>query len=288
MQDMPELFVTYITSCKGRLAHLRQTLPRVVSQPGVHCVVVDYDCPDGTARWVEENCPSVEVVKFSNTPGFSIAKARNAGAAVAKTEWLAFFDADILVEQDFFARLRPVLQSGSFYRVSPVTMDTWGSVICRREAFERAEGYDTVYQGWGVEDDDLYDTLEFIGLKHRRFDGSAVAAIPHDDAMRTRFHDVSRRVSHQCNQIYRHTKLDLMRMNRSLMPRDLRESMYEQIRSKALQQHQLSSSGLEFDVVLPPIRIDAPDVSRTLGKRPQTRMARRVTYSVTWDDLKAE
>jgi len=158
----------------------------------------------------------------------------------------------------------------------------------REGLFERAGGYDTVYQGWGVEDDDLYSTLESLGTKQCRFQGSTASAIGHTDELRTRFYQTTRRVSHQVNHVYRYAKLDLMRMNRSLMPQEIRESMYSQIRSRFLQQHEESASRLDFDLGLPPVTIEAPDISRTLGRRPQTRIERRITYSVTWDDLKAE
>lgn len=280
--------ITYITTCKGRLDHLRQSLPCVASQPGVHCIVVDYDCPDGTAQWVTENYPQVQVVKVSNTPGFSLARARNAGAAAARSDWLALFDADILVAPDFFAKLQSQLERGTFYRVTPLTLETWGSVICEREACQRAGGYDTVYQGWGVEDDDFYSALEFLGVKQRRFEGSTVSPLNHGNVLRTRYYDVDRRISHQCNQIYRLTKLDLMRLNRTLVPLEIRESIYDQVKSRVLRQHEAATSRLEFELILPPVMFDAPDVSNTLGRHPQTRMERRLSYSVNWDDLKAE
>ena len=116
---MPRL--TWITTCKGRLEHLRHTLPRVVAQPDLACVVVDFSCPDGTADWVQKHHPQVTVVEAANEPGFSAPRARNLGAAAARTEWLGFFDADILLAADFSTAVLPLLRPGAFFRPTPVT-----------------------------------------------------------------------------------------------------------------------------------------------------------------------
>ncbi len=38
-----------ITTCKGRLEHLKQTLPAMLAQKDSEVIVVDYSCPHGTA-----------------------------------------------------------------------------------------------------------------------------------------------------------------------------------------------------------------------------------------------
>ena len=35
--------ICFVVTCKGRLHHLRQTLPALAAQAGTECVVVDYD-----------------------------------------------------------------------------------------------------------------------------------------------------------------------------------------------------------------------------------------------------
>ena len=46
MSNAMDPIFSIITTCKGRLGHLRRTLPAMLDQPGVE--VVD-DCPEGTA-----------------------------------------------------------------------------------------------------------------------------------------------------------------------------------------------------------------------------------------------
>ena len=72
--------LSYITTCKGRLSHLQQTLPRIADQPHVECIVVDYGCPERCGDWVEAHHPNVMVVRTGPTEGFNASRARNAGA----------------------------------------------------------------------------------------------------------------------------------------------------------------------------------------------------------------
>ena len=39
-----------VTTCKGRLGNLKQSLPTFVAEAAAEVVVVDYDCPEGTGR----------------------------------------------------------------------------------------------------------------------------------------------------------------------------------------------------------------------------------------------
>lgn len=58
--------------------------------PGVEIVVVDDGSTDETAL----QGPALEGVRYVRGPGAGVAAARNAGAAVARGEWLAFLDDD--------------------------------------------------------------------------------------------------------------------------------------------------------------------------------------------------
>jgi hypothetical protein len=68
--------IAFVVTCKGRLHHLRQSLPLLASQPDCECVVVDYDCPDQTHLWVAEHFPAVRVVRVSDAPAPGISAPR--------------------------------------------------------------------------------------------------------------------------------------------------------------------------------------------------------------------
>ena len=106
--------IGFVTVSKGRLHHIRQTLPLMAAQQADKLIVVDYSCPDGTGDWVEANVPAAQVVRVTDDPGFSLTRARNIGARHAGTDWLVFADADIVTEAGWLAWMRDNLQGGRF------------------------------------------------------------------------------------------------------------------------------------------------------------------------------
>ena len=80
--------IAFITTCKGRLKHIQQTLPTMVAENPYEIILVDYGCPQGTGDWAESNYPSVKVVRVNDDPGFCAARARNIGAGHSTAPWL--------------------------------------------------------------------------------------------------------------------------------------------------------------------------------------------------------
>ncbi len=266
---MPDLSI--ITTCKGRLAHLQQTLPLMAGQ-GRDCevIVVDYGCPDGTAAWVVAHFPEVKIVEVRAETAFHIARARNLGAQAAVSPWLMFVDADVLLAAGFAAYMRPLLAPGCYYRPAPLTPDTWGSMLVSRDDFLAVGGYDEVLRDWGGEDDDLYHRLDaFAKLSLVSFPGSMVTALTHDDAARTRFFGESDRwFSHRINALYLHIKYDLTLLAGGQTPDcAVLLSVYEEVRRTVRQAAAREAQRMHFTVGLParpsvPLRLSC--LSRTL------------------------
>jgi glycosyltransferase involved in cell wall biosynthesis len=87
--------IAFVTTSKGRLNHIKETLPLMAAQNPDEIIVVDYGCPDGTGDWVEANFPVVKVVRIDDDPGFCVSRARNRGAAKSACDLICFIDADI-------------------------------------------------------------------------------------------------------------------------------------------------------------------------------------------------
>jgi GT2 family glycosyltransferase len=244
----------FITTCKGRLEHLKRSLPTRVDQPGTSSVVVDYDCPDGTAAWVATNHPGVHVVKVENRPFFNASEARNLGAAheVARAaKWLCFIDADVLLNQDFSRVVTALLEPGFLFLANVDRFDATGMCICGREDFDAIGGYDTAFRGYGVEDEDLVMRLRMRGARVKRFPGTVLAAIlRHDGAMRTAHHaqkDID--VSVTVNQAYSRAKWDLIRQKGEDMPLPVRQQLYQYVLD-AFERHGASAQPLRLRVPL--------------------------------------
>lgn len=181
--------IAFVTVCRGRLHHLRQSLPLMAEQQPDELIVVDYGCPDGTGDWVEANVPRAKVVRASQADGgFNISRARNLGAAAASSEWLFFVDADILLKPTLGDALRGGLKPGSYYQPATQASNTgsqiYGSFACTAADFARIAGYDEVIEGWGREDKDLYLRLQLAGVKKAFYAPGLLGVIKHGDAER--------------------------------------------------------------------------------------------------------
>jgi hypothetical protein len=241
--------VTFVTVCKGRLAHLKQSLPAAAAQ--APCVVVEHACPDGTAAWVSANHPDVRVVRMNAAGRFSVATARNAGAAAVAGEWICFLDADVVPAPGFIEALEPLLRPGQYYRPWPVNEDTWGTAVCARADFERIDGYDEAFGEWGGEDDDLYHRLQASGVRPAQYPGHLLSTIAHDEAMRMRFHSVKdREVSRRLNFAYMRLKRDVHAIVGGEPEIRVRRALFDEVR-RVLSGSLSAGSEARISVTLP-------------------------------------
>jgi glycosyltransferase involved in cell wall biosynthesis len=244
--------ISIVTTCKGRLRHLEQTLPRMVAQEGVECVVVDYGCPQGSGDWVSAHYPDVRVVRVTDDPGFSASRARNLGARAARGPWLAFVDADILLAPAFARTLRPLLRPGSFLLAEPVTGSAFGTCVCLREEFRSVGGYDEVLRNWGGEDRDLYLRLQMRGIRRGGFPAGLISTIAHDDAARLAHSDVKdTELLLKIARLYVGAKTDVLRLSGRPLPLEARGDLYQRARHAVLQAAEAGSRRVVMELSFP-------------------------------------
>jgi glycosyltransferase involved in cell wall biosynthesis len=180
--------LAFVTTCKGRLHHLKETLPLMAAQQPDELIVVDYSCPQGAGDWVEANFPQAKVVRVTGEERFNPSRARNAGAAAATSEWLFFVDADIRVGEALAQTLRDAVTPGNFYRPTyPLGRNAgqaYGSFCVSAEDFAAVEGFVEVIEGWGYEDQDIYERLE-LRAERGRYSFDMIEVIAHDDSARS-------------------------------------------------------------------------------------------------------
>jgi glycosyltransferase involved in cell wall biosynthesis len=102
----PRPVASVIVPCKGRLHHLRRTLPNMLAQQcdfGYEVIVVDYSCPQETYDWCcGLNVRNLTVLKvLDDAESFNHSRCRNCGACNAVGSVLAFVDADVRLEPDW-------------------------------------------------------------------------------------------------------------------------------------------------------------------------------------------
>ena len=207
--------VAFVTVCKGRLHHIQETLPLIVAQHPDEVVVVDYGCPQNVGDWVEANFSSVKVVRVVDDPGFCVSRGRNLGALSTSSPSICFIDADVKIAPGFVDWIRANADARHFHRNGVVDekrdLETYGTFVCPREAFEAVAGFDEVFRGWGGEDDDIFLRLVRTGIKEADYPSEFVEAISHDDQDRMKFHaQKDKYLQNMLNLFYIHGKLSAM------------------------------------------------------------------------------
>lgn len=217
-----------ITTCKGRLQHLQNSLPRFMAQADSEVIVVDYDCPQNTRGYVMDHFPQAKLVEIDNKPKFHLTHARNCGAAVAEGEFLVFVDADIIISPDFTQRLELTEDQFGIFMFDN---DARGSCVLSRKAFEEIGQYDEVVFGYSQEDLEIYMRLELAGKTGVALANDMIAEIQrHTNQERVVFGDMGRKLSYVRGKLYRDAKRYLLLFSRAKeLPYDTRLALWQKI-----------------------------------------------------------
>jgi glycosyltransferase involved in cell wall biosynthesis len=185
-----------VVTCKGRLSHLKLTLPGFLFQlpPTNKLVVVDYGDPDGAFDYCKSiGDPRIVAVQLlTGTEIFNLSHARNCGANLLPSDILAFVDADSLLHADFLSQAAGLIRIGRAVltrrNLRDRKSDTCGLCCVRTDVFHRVRGYDEAFQGWGPEDSDFYKRVNGIGVVHDFPAHLYPATLQHSNMERTRFY----------------------------------------------------------------------------------------------------
>lgn len=74
-----------------------------------------------------------------------------------------------------------------------------------------------------------------------------------------------------------------MKLGRAFMPLALRQQVYAQIRAKLDALHERGKHEVDIEILLPKASIEFPVTEEAAGQRAFTRVARKLHYSVLWD-----
>lgn len=195
--------IVSITTCKGRLSHLKKTLPAFVKEFD-RCVVVDWGCPDKSGEWAINNGASA-LWAGTDTDRFHKTKALNLGAELALklgATRLVFLDADtILIKSisghllglgDKLIALTGVKRGEPVHNGKPSWRSSKANVIgflsCSAGAFQSINGFDENFISWGYEDLDMrLRLIADAGCKPVWIDETCFAAIVHPNELRMQF-----------------------------------------------------------------------------------------------------
>lgn len=196
--------LSIITTCKGRLDHLRYTLPLFAGQHGVEheVIVVDYSDPDECHRWIAcQPQRNIRAVCVPDRPHFNLSHARNCGARIARGGVLVFLDADVLAPPSLMVQVMELFASSRAPGVVLATrfLRSQGQVAVLAGVFHAVRGYDETLEGWGYEDNDFADRVEHAAGPMARSPRGWVHFIEHDDQLRTEHYAIQKDQSHARN-----------------------------------------------------------------------------------------
>ena len=179
--------VSYGITCKGRLHHLSNTLPRNLAaerdDPDVEFVLLDYQSEDGMADHVRQTFAAEiaagRIVYAHNreAPFFRMAHAKNMVARLSSGDILCNLDADNVLPAGYAGFLRERFAERRDITVSPRELSIRdffmmrfvrrvlnlvrrppglsGRIAVTRENFYRLGGYNETFSAWGQDDADF-------------------------------------------------------------------------------------------------------------------------------------
>lgn len=128
--------ISLVTTCKGRLSYLRESLPTWLDldYDNYEIIVTDYDCPDGTEAYVNENrelyrqtskARDVRVVKVHDKPYFNLNDARNTGADAASGALIFMIDSDVHIrDKGLLKKIDLMHRDGVVFTCNPAVLTT--------------------------------------------------------------------------------------------------------------------------------------------------------------------
>lgn len=195
--------VSVIIPCKNEVSTLKHTVDSIMNSKNTltfEIIVVDDSSIDSSTQFLEEEKHIYKDVILIKTNSLGAAKTRNAGASIAKGKYLFFCDAHVKVPDYWLDNLVNTLKNYNGDLIAPCIADmyniaaegygqTWDDrlkvvwlmdkpkegteipIACgcafgiTKEAFEKINGFDYLFQVWGKEDEELCFKAWLYGYK---------------------------------------------------------------------------------------------------------------------------
>lgn len=200
--------ISFCTTCKGRLHHLKETLPQNIAHnanyPNTEFVILDYGDEDGLGDWLKLNYQGeidsgkIRYARYESDY-FRMAHAKNMAHRLATGDILCNLDADNVTAKDYANWLnKQFSQNPDIYirphRKNVVKKEIFnlkgqrgllGCIAIHRNNFFKLHGYDEKFNGWGGDDENFDFRAKKAGLVRTDVPNSMLAdAIQHTDVQR--------------------------------------------------------------------------------------------------------
>jgi len=181
----------------NRLHHLKRTLPKNIKDNcaygNLEFIILNYNSSDGIEEWLLENLSIylesglVKVYTTSEPKYFHRSHSRNMAFKLATGDIICNVDADNFIGTSFAQFINDKFNAEDDIFLTPdfAVRDYIGRLCIRKEIFYQVAGYNEQFDGYGLEDYELYKRLEFFGTKHIFFkDEQYLSVIKHSNQER--------------------------------------------------------------------------------------------------------
>ncbi|WP_050031189.1 glycosyltransferase [Verrucomicrobium sp. BvORR034] len=189
---------SFCITCKDRLEHLIQTLPKnleVIRQHGeCEIVLLNYNSQDQMEEYVNTTCREamrLRLLRYARTrmpERYNTSHSKNLCHKAAKGEYLVNLDADQFLNRPYLEELCRAVQSGAdvctFVYDANVYGGGFGRINIKRDLFFKLGGYDEDHHGYGHEDIDLVERAKRLGARVKTISSGTAEFIRHGDELR--------------------------------------------------------------------------------------------------------
>lgn len=196
--------VSIIIPCKNEINNLKNTVDSIMDSKNnlsFEIIVVDDGSTDGSCDFIDINKDIYKAITLISSKNNGAAGSRNLGAKMAIGKYLFFCDAHVSVPNYWIDNLIKTLEENDAHTIAPIITDmnndqskgygqTWNDklevtwliqkpsingseipIACgcafgiKREVFDSIGGFDTYFQVWGKEDEELCLKSWLFGFK---------------------------------------------------------------------------------------------------------------------------
>ena len=185
--------ISIITPVYNNPQKLEKLLGSIKAANALHEVIVVDDCSSEDVKSVADKFEKVRYIRLDRHAGPS--RARNAGAAEARGDFLIFFDSDVVLRPDVLKRFEEhfaaselavvgeydpeALGDGFFPKFKALLTESWipesryisifalRAAGIRKDIFDNAGGFDENIKSASVEDYEFADKLSKLGVRIR-------------------------------------------------------------------------------------------------------------------------
>lgn len=160
--------------CMNRAYDLKVALPYIIeaanASPPIEIMILDYNSRDDLSEYIEqvreERLLSIDntlrYAKYAGRDYYHMAHAWNLVVKSSTGEYICIMGTDIMPHEGYFVAARRLIADGCIWMRGRLLK---GVLICQREEFITAGGYDERFEFYGPEDRELDERLTRRGEK---------------------------------------------------------------------------------------------------------------------------